>query len=322
MKLNIYFACVVLCASSHVAARQPDWAKIYQQASPSVVSIYALHQPNIPANQQTQFNTATSSYGSGFFIDQDGYILTNAHVIANASQILIRLNSKQQQIAQLVGQDRLSDLAVLKVNMAVQPLRVAKNSSVKVGQAVATIGNPLGLEQFMTTGIISAPQREGVGEFSFPLLQSNLLLNVGYSGGPLINLQGQVIGINTQSMYSAQGAIGMSFAIPIQPALQIAAQLKQQQGHISHAYLGAAFQTDPLTQQVSISAIAPDSPAEKSGLQVGDIFLKCNHQTVTSESQIKNWLYSTMPKQQVELLILRQQHQINVSIMLSEQPVD
>lgn len=321
MKLNIYLACVVLCASSHVAARQPDWEKIYQQVSPSVVSIYALHQPNIPANQPTQFNTVTSSYGSGFFIDQDGYILTNAHVIANASQILIRLNSKQQQIAQLIGQDRLSDLAVLKINMTVQPLRVAKNPSVKVGQAVATIGNPLGLEQSMTTGIISAPQRDGVGEFSFPLLQSNLLLNVGYSGGPLINLQGQVVGINTQSMYSVQGAIGMSFAIPIQPALQIAAQLKQQ-GHVSHAYLGAAFQTDPLTQQVSISAIAPDSPAEKSGLQVGDIFLKWNHQAVTSESQIKNWLYSTMPKQQVELLILRQQHQINVSIMLSEQPVD
>ncbi|MCG2574826.1 trypsin-like peptidase domain-containing protein [Acinetobacter sp. ME22] len=317
----MYLACVVLCVSSHVAARQPDWAKIYQQASPSVVSIYALHQPNIAANQQTQFNTATSSYGSGFFIDQDGYILTNAHVIANASQILIRLNSKQQQIAQLIGQDRLSDLAVLKINMTVQPLRVAKNPSVKVGQAVATIGNPLGLEQSMTTGIISAPQREGVGEFIFPLLQSNLLLNVGYSGGPLLNPQGQVIGINTQSMYSAQGAIGVSFAIPIQPALQIAAQLKQQ-GHVSHAYLGAAFQTDPLTQQVSISAIATDSPAEKSGLQVGDIFLKWNHQTVTNESQIKNWLYSTMSKQQVELLILRQQHQINVSIMLSEQPVD
>lgn len=321
MKLNMYLACVVLCASSHGVAHQPDWEKIYQQASPSVVSIYALHQPNIPANQPTQFNTATSSYGSGFFIDQDGYILTNAHVIANASQILIRLNSKQQHIAQLIGQDRLSDLAVLKVNMTVQPLRVAQNPSVKVGQAVATIGNPLGLEQSMTTGIISAPQREGVGEFSFPLLQNNLLLNVGYSGGPLLNPQGQVIGINTQSMYSAQGAIGMSFAIPIQPALQIATQLKQQ-GHISHAYLGAAFQTDPLTQQVSISAIAPDSPAEKSALQVGDILLKWNHQAVTHESQIKSWLYSTMPKQQVKLLILRQQHQINVSIMLTEQPVD
>lgn len=320
MNLKLYVSCLIF-SSSHLFAEQPDWVKIYQHVSPSVVSIYVLHPPHSSLTAQAGESDATTSYGSGFFIDRDGFILTNAHVVANASQILVRLNSKQQQAAQLIGQDRLSDLAVLKVNWASQPMHILRQEMIKVGEPVAAIGNPFGLEQSMTTGIISAPPREGVGELIFPLLQSNLLLNVGYSGGPLLNQQGQLIGMNTQSLYSKQGSLGVSFAIPIQPALQIAAQLKQY-GKVSHAYVGAAFETNQLTQQVSITAIAPDSPAEKSGLQVGDIILQWNHVDVRSDLQIKNWLYTATSQQRIELLILRQQNQHNLSVTLTEQPVD
>jgi serine protease Do len=271
--------------------------------------------------------------GSGFLISSDGYVLTNAHVVVNAEDVTVRLaDNKREFKAKLVGLDRRTDLALLKIDATNLPTVTLGNSAeLKVGEWVAAIGSPNGFVNTITAGIVSAKGRTLPDESFVPFIQTDVAVNPGNSGGPLLNLKGEVVGINSMSYSGSGGYTGVSFAIPIEVALDVSKQL-QATGTVSRGRLGVNIQE--LTQELAMSfkldsaagaliaGVEKGGPAEKAGLQRGDVILKYDGKAVESSIELPRWVASSKPGTVANLDVWHQGASRSIQVTLGEFPVE
>jgi serine protease Do len=245
------------------------------------------------------------SLGSGFIISPDGVILTNAHVVDGAQQVQVKLPDRREFKARVIGEDKRTDVAVLKINASHLPVvSIGNPNLLKPGQWVLAIGEPFGFENTVTQGIVSATSRSLPSDTLVPFIQTDVPINPGNSGGPLFNLQGQVVGINSQIYSRTGGYMGLSFAIPIDVALNVAHQLRST-GHVVRGRLGVSIQdvSEGLAssfglhqvQGALIASVEPNSPAAHAGLQPSDIVLRYNGQPVTTASDLQRLVTATRP---------------------------
>jgi len=270
------------------------------------------------------------SLGSGFIISADGYILTCAHVVENASEIIVRLTDRREFLAKAIGADRRSDVALLKIDARGLPtVRIGNPGQVRVGEWVLAIGSPFGFENSATAGIVSAKGRSLPRENYVPFIQTDVAINPGNSGGPLFNMRGEVIGINSQIYSRTGGFMGLSFAVPIDIAIQVSQQLKSG-GKVRRGWLGVTIQdvTRELAESFGmkrpsgalIADILSDSPAARTDLQVGDIVTEYEGQAINLSSDLPPLVGRTVPGTRVRLGILRGGKPKNVGLTIAELP--
>jgi serine protease Do/serine protease DegQ len=325
----------------------PTLAPMLNRATPAVVNIatvghvetrqnpllqdplfrHFFDMPSKPRQQRVQ------SLGSGVIVDaSNGYVLTNVHVIERADEITVTLHDGRRFSARLIGSDPDSDVAVVQIppDDSLTELPLADSDQLQVGDFVVAIGNPFGLGQTVTSGIVSALGRTGLGIEGYEdFIQTDASINPGNSGGALVNLRGELIGINTAILAPGGGNVGIGFAIPINMAEQIMQQLIQY-GEISRGRLGVTAQdlTPDLaqafgignTQGTVIARIDPGSPAEKAGLRVGDIILEINGKAISTSADVRNRLGLLRVGSSVEITVLRDRHRrtLNASIEATE----
>ncbi|OIJ38408.1 MULTISPECIES: Do family serine endopeptidase [Acinetobacter] len=351
VKHGIFAATLTMTALQAGAATPVDFSNLVAQVSPAVVSVNVvkkmseeeLLQQQIPdilrrffGNQviipQPRAPQEKTGYGSAFFISKDGYLLTNHHVIENASKVTITLNDRREIDATVVGSDERTDVALLKVNGAGFPeLRTGDVGRLRVGEPVLAIGSPFGFDYSASAGIVSAKMRNMMGETAVPFIQTDVALNPGNSGGPLFNQQGEVVGVNSRIFSGTGGYMGLSFSIPIDVAMEVADQLKRN-GKVTRSYLGVSLQDIDRNLAESyklskpegslVTQIAPNSPAAKAGLQAGDVILKYNGTGISRTSELLNYLNRSAPKQQIQLEVLRDDKRRNINATLSAAPDD
>ncbi|MHB8954012.1 MAG: DegQ family serine endoprotease [Pirellulaceae bacterium] len=254
--------------------------------------------------------------GSGVIVSEDGYILTNNHVVQGADEVTVRLSDRRELSAEVVGTDKPTDIAVLKVKAnGLHPAKFGDSSSLQVGQWALAMGSPFGLDQTVTAGIVSAVGRVGMGITDYEdFIQTDAAINPGNSGGPLVNLKGEVIGINTAIASRSGGYQGVGFSIPSNMARYVMESIINK-GGVTRGYLGAVIQdlTEDLARSfgydsnegVLISSVVPDGPAAKAGLQEGDIVTRVNDKKVSGATELRNAIAATEPNSQVALEIHR-----------------
>jgi S1-C subfamily serine protease len=323
---------------------------IYKRDAPGVVFITAqiVQQTDNFFFPQTQRGTAT---GSGFVIDDDGNILTNAHVIQGATSLTVKFSDEKSVKAKVVGRDVSTDLALIKVDpdgLDLHPLELGNSKTVKVGDPTVAIGNPFGLERTLTTGVVSALQRRISAPNGFSIdnvIQTDAAINPGNSGGPLIDATGKVIGINSQIQTgdSGNGNVGIGFAVPIETAQRIIPQLKKS-GSVTRAYLGLTSITIsraledlnlPADKGVLVESVAPGSPAAKAGLRDGDVAAQLNGQniqlggdiivamdgkTITTSTGLADVIGSKKPGDKVDITVLRGGKRKTLTVKLGTRP--
>ena len=313
----------------------PDFTTLVSRAGPAVVNIHVYKistpepdEPNPPLGAPPTHAPRVTGSGSGFVISPNGVILTNRHVVADASKVTVKFTDKREFPAQVIGVDELTDVAVLKVEADGLPSVVLGDSSrLAVGQWVLAIGAPLGLERTATQGIISALGRSLPSDSYVPFIQTDVPINPGNSGGPLFDLNGQVVGINSQIVSTSGGYMGLSFAIPIDTAIEVATQILTQ-GHATHGWLGASAQD--LSQELAraygldnprgalINEISPASPAEKAGLQAGDIILAVDDFTIVDTADLPPRIGASKPGESRLLTLLRDGKVNKVSVRIGD----
>ena len=266
------------------------------------------------------------SYGSGFIVSPDGFVLTNAHVVQGAQQIQVKLTDKREVRAKLVGLDRRTDVALLKIDAASLPtVKIGDPNTLKVGEWVAAIGAPFGFDNTVTAGIVSAKGRSLPNENYTPFIQTDVAINPGNSGGPLFNLKGQVVGINSQIYSRSGGFMGISFAIPIDVAMNVADQLRTT-GKVQRGQLGViiqevsydlakSFELDKATGAL-IARVLPGSPAAKAGLQVGDIVRSVNGEEVRASSDLPVMVGAIAPGKEITLGVWRKGKETDIKVQL------
>lgn len=270
------------------------------------------------------------SLGSGFIISTDGYILTCAHVVDNSTEIMVRLTDRREFLAKTVGIDRKSDVALLKIAATGLPaVKVGDPGKVRVGEWVLAIGSPFGFEASATAGIVSAKGRSLPRENYVPFIQTDVAINPGNSGGPLFNLRGEVIGINSQIYSRTGGFMGLSFAVPIDIAMQAAQQLKTS-GHVRRGWIGVTIQdvTRELAESFGmkrpsgalIADILADSPAAKSDLQVGDVVIDYEGKRINLSSDLPPLVGQTVPDTRTRLTVLRNGQPHVIAVTIAELP--
>lgn len=273
------------------------------------------NMPKGPHGFQFERKQKTQAQGSGFIISNDGYIITNTHVIENALKITVRLADKRQFQATLIGADKLSDIALLKIDTNNLPFVAFGNSDkLDVGEWVVAIGTPFGLDYTATQGIISALSRSLPSETYVPFIQTDAAVNPGSSGGPLFNLKGQVIGVNSQIYSRSGGYMGVSFAIPINIVKNVTEQLKSN-GKVSRGWLGVGIQNvnEDLAKSFGmentdgslVSSISPNSPAERAGFRVGDVIINFDNQAVESAKVLPLIVGSTPIGKNISVTVIR-----------------
>lgn len=272
------------------------------------------------------------SLGSGFIISEDGYILTNKHVVSEADEIIVRMTDRREFSAKLIGADARSDIALVKIEAEGLPVvEIGSSAKLKVGEWVLAIGSPFGFDHSVTAGIVSAKGRSLPSENYVPFIQTDVAINPGNSGGPLFNLDGKVVGVNSQIYSRSGGFMGLSFAIPIDVAMDVAEQLKSK-GRVSRGWLGVLIQdvTGELAESFRmdrprgalVSRVLPDSPSDKAGLQVGDVILKYNGTELRSSAELPPLVGSSRVDRPAELEILRGGKQIKVLVNIGELPAE
>jgi len=355
-RLLLAMAAVALFATQAQAAQLPDFTGLVEQNSASVVNISTVQRvtskrrmphieiPDLPEDSPfgdlfrhffegeggEGVQRDAKSLGSGFIISGDGYILSNYHVVKDAEEVIVRLNDRRELQADLVGFDKRSDIALLKINATDLPVaRIGSSEQLKRGEWVLAIGSPFGFESSVTAGIVSATGRNLPSENYVPFIQTDVAINPGNSGGPLFNLDGEVVGINSQIYSRTGGYMGLSFAIPIEVAMDVVKQLKQS-GHVSRGWLGVLIQdvTRELAESFGmqqpegalIAQVLPEGPAEKSGLRVGDIILSFNGHRVESSGKLPPLVGRTSVGKSVPVEILRDGKRKQLAITLGELP--
>ncbi|NCF27832.1 MAG: Do family serine endopeptidase [Gammaproteobacteria bacterium] len=272
----------------------------------------------------------SQSLGSGFIISSDGYIISNNHVIKNADEVIVRLSDRREFNAKIIGADERSDIALLKIDAEDLPTaRLGTDYNLKVGEWVLAIGSPFGFDYSVTAGIVSAKGRSLPRENYVPFIQTDVAINPGNSGGPLFNLDGEVVGVNSQIFSRTGGFMGLSFAIPIDVAMDVAEQL-QDKGRVSRGWLGVLIQdvTRELAESFGmgkpggalIAKVLPDSPAEGAGFQVGDVVLSFNEHEVKRSSDLPPIVGRTRVGKRVPVEVLRNGESRTLYVVTAELP--
>lgn len=272
------------------------------------------------------------SLGSGFIISSDGFVLTNSHVVESADEIIVRTSDRREFLAKLVGTDKRSDIALLKVESKDLPaVKLGTAKDLKVGEWVLAIGSPFGFEHSATAGIVSAKGRSLPSENYVPFIQTDVAINPGNSGGPLFNLDGEVIGMNSQIYSRTGGFMGLSFAIPIDMAMDVVEQLKTT-GRVSRGWLGVLIQdvTRELAETFGmdqpkgalVAQVLENSPAEKAGLQVGDVILGFDGKGVVTSGSLPPLVGASRVNESAKLEVLRGGRIEQVEVVIGELPED
>lgn len=275
-----------------------------------------------------EFNN--KSLGSGFIIDGDGYVVTNHHVVRDADEIIVRLNDRRELKAKVVGSDERSDVAVLKINADNLPtVKTGKSEKLKVGEWVMAIGSPFGFDHSVSVGVVSAIGRNLPSENYVPFIQTDVAINPGNSGGPLFNLAGEVVGINSQIYSRTGGFMGLSFAIPIDIAMDVVKQLKTK-GKVSRGWLGVLIQdvNRELAESFGmkqpkgavILRVLEDSPAEKAGFKVGDVVIKFNDHEIHRSSDLPLAVGRTAINSKVRVNVIREGKAKTLWVTIGELP--
>ncbi|KPW84870.1 Alginate biosynthesis regulator, serine protease MucD/AlgY [Pseudomonas congelans] len=353
-RMKSYFSLIaaVLMLGQVVTAHAenlPDFTGLVEQASPAVVNISTRQKlpDRAVANQQMpdleglppmlrEFlersmppgsrppgsgagkgdrQREAQSLGSGFIISPDGYVLTNNHVIDGADEILVRLSDRSELKAKLVGTDPRTDVAVLKIDGKDLPTaKLGNSNTLKVGEWVLAIGSPFGFDHSVTKGIVSAKGRSLPNDTYVPFIQTDVAINPGNSGGPLFNMAGEVVGINSQIFTRSGGFMGLSFAIPIDVAMDVANQLKAN-GKVSRGWLGVVIQevNKDLAESFGldkpagalVAQVLEDGPAAKGGVQVGDVILSANGQPIVMSADLPHLIGNLKDGSKAELEVIR-----------------
>lgn len=272
------------------------------------------------------------SLGSGFIISADGYVLTNAHVVDNADEITVRLTDKREYKAKVIGADRRTDVALIKIDASGLPtVRFGDPNKLRVGEWVVAIGSPFGFDNSVTAGIVSAKGRSLPQENFVPFIQTDVAINPGNSGGPLFNLRGEVVGINSQIYSRTGGFMGLSFAIPIDVAMDIQSQLRTV-GRVQRGRIGVVIQEVskelaesfglPKPQGALVNAVEKSGPAEKAGIEVGDIITKFDGKPVNSSGDLPRIVGSTKPGNRASMEVFRKGSSRDLTVTVGELPED
>jgi serine protease Do len=352
-------------AQSAIVKGLPDFTELVEMVGPSVVNIRTLEKvrsssfngngmdeetqelfrrffgipmpsiPNVPnaprqAPKQGRNPAPEESQlrgvGSGFVLTADGYIMTNAHVVEGADEVLVTLTDKREFKAKIIGADKRTDVAVVKIAaMGLPAVKVGDVSKLKVGEWVMAIGSPFGLDNSVTAGIVSAKQRD-TGDY-LPFIQTDVAINPGNSGGPLINMRGEVVGINSQIYSRSGGFMGISFAIPMDEAIRVSEQLRAK-GRVTRGRIGV--QIEPVTKEIAesiglgkaqgalINQIEPGAPADKAGLEAGDVILKIDGKPIEKSSDLPRLVGNTPPGTKSNLTVFRRGATKELSILIAE----
>jgi S1-C subfamily serine protease len=323
-------------------------SEIYASARKGVVQVLAT---SVVSDNPFFGSRENRALGSGFVIDKAGHVVTNYHVVENATRVEVSFSANDEMPATVVGADPSTDIAVLRIrdaqNRSLTPLELGTSSGIEVGDAVVAIGNPFGLERTVTAGIVSALQREITAPNGFAIdqvIQTDAAINHGNSGGPLLNADGRVIGVNAQIETETGGNVGIGFAIPIDTVKEVVSQLLEH-GRVEHAYIGIemATITDELAANVRLPAdsgvliqvVRRGSPAEEAGLRGGttqvvvdgesylvggDVITKADGQVVESAEQLRSVVTSKQPGEELPLEIQREDETTEVTVTLGRQP--
>ena len=286
--------------------------------------------PGLPGNRGPRQDIPARGAGSGFIVSPDGYILTNAHVVRDADEVEVKLIDKRKFVAKVVGADNRTDVAIIKIPAGNLPsVKLGDPARLRVGEAVAAIGSPFGFENSVTAGIVSAKGRSLPSENYVPFIQTDVPINPGNSGGPLFNMKGEVVGINSQIYSRSGGYQGVSFAIPIDLAMEVADQLKKS-GKVSRGWLGVAIQevTADLAESFGldrprgalVSQVQADSPAAKAGLQASDVILGFDGKPVENAGDLPRMVGLARPGARVPLQVWRKGRLQTLSTVLGEMP--
>lgn len=333
----------------------PDFTDLVEQVGPSVVNIRTLEKvaargglngmdeemqeffkrfgvplPNLPRQQRPQRphqeEEQPRGVGSGFILSADGYVMTNAHVVEGADEVLVTLTDKREYKARIVGTDKRTDVAVVKIEATGLPaVRIGDSSRLRVGEWVLAIGSPFGLESTVTAGIVSAKQRE-TGDY-LPFIQTDVAINPGNSGGPLINMRGEVVGINSQIYSRSGGYMGIAFAIPVDEAMRVSEQLRAS-GRVTRGRIGV--QIGQVTKDVAeslglgkqqgalVTGVESGSPAEKAGIEAGDIITRFDGKTIEKIADLPRLVGNTKPGSKSTVTVFRRGSARDLSIVIAE----
>ncbi|MCB1724059.1 MAG: DegQ family serine endoprotease [Chromatiaceae bacterium] len=345
---------LALLAGGAAQARSlPDFTDLAESNSPAVVNISSeqkthVHRnlpkdfsiPDLPEN--SPFNELfkhffgegmddfaereTQSLGSGFVISSDGYILTNHHVVSDADSVQVRFSDRSTYEARVIGSDKASDVALVKIDAENLPtVKIGRSSDLKVGEWVLAIGSPFGFDHTVTAGIVSAKGRSLPSENYVPFIQTDVAINPGNSGGPLINMDGEVIGVNSQIYSRTGGFMGLSFSIPIELAMNVADQLRDH-GSVSRGYLGVLIQDVDRDLAESfgmgqphgalVSRVMPGSPADQAGIRVGDVITEFNGRQLLNSSQLPPLVGTSRIDEPARLKVLRGGKERDISVVV------
>ncbi|MBI4742290.1 MAG: DegQ family serine endoprotease [Betaproteobacteria bacterium] len=286
--------------------------------------------PRQPGIQGAPRDFESRSLGSGFIVSADGYVLTNAHVVESADEILVRLTDKREFKAKVIGADKRTDVALIKIDAAGLPaVHLGDPNALRVGEWVVAIGSPFGFDNSVTAGIVSAKGRSLPQENFVPFIQTDVAINPGNSGGPLFNMKGEVVGINSQIYSRSGGFMGISFAIPIDVAMEVQGQLRAN-GKVSRGRIGVVIQevTKELAdsfglskaQGAAVSSVEKGSPADKAGVEAGDVILKFDGKMIAGSSDLPRIVGAIRPGTRISMQIWRKGATREVSVVVGEVP--
>lgn len=352
----IHFGWILFIFASYAVAQNlPDFTALVEKQGPSVVNIsttthitqaqrgmpnipeddplfeffkrFAPQQPGEGGGNQREFDS--QSLGSGFIVSADGYILTNAHVVEKADEINVKLTDGREFKAKVIGTDTRTDVGLIKIEATnLQKVTMGDPGKMKVGEWVVAIGSPFGFENSVTAGIVSAKGRN-LQEALVPFIQTDVAVNPGNSGGPLFNMRGEVVGINSQIFSRTGGFMGLSFAIPIDIAMNVSDQLKTT-GKVSRGWLGVVIQ--PVTKELAdsfnlpkaegalVAAVEKGGPADRAGIEAGDVVTKVDGKVVSGSTDLPRFITAIRPGTKAVLDVVRKGAHRQISVTLGEFP--
>ena len=338
----------------------PDFTELVEQVGPSVVNIRTMEKlssrqgptagidpemleffkrfgipvPQMPRQQRPQKPDSDeeqpSGLGSGFILTSDGYVMTNAHVVDGADEVLVTLTDKREFKAKIVGADKRTDVAVVKIDATGLPaVKIGDVNQLKVGEWVMAIGSPFGLDNTVTAGIVSAKQRD-TGDY-LPFIQTDVAINPGNSGGPLLNMRGEVVGINSQIYSRSGGFMGISFSIPIDEAVRVSDQLRAT-GRVVRGKIGVQISAvgKDVAESIGlgkahgalVTGIEAGSPAEKAGIEAGDVITKFDGKPLDKLADLPRWVGNTKPGNKSTVTVFRRGKSLDLPITVVEVPAD
>ncbi len=320
---------VVFVETKVVSTRQNSFGDF---SNPFQGDDFFRHFFGVPQQQQ-QPPQVQKGQGSGFIISNDGYIVTNRHVVTDGAEITVKLNDGREFDAKLIGEDPTTDIALLKIEARSLPyLTLGDSDTLKVGQWIIAVGNPLGLQASLTVGVVSATGRNNLDITKIEdFIQTDAAINRGNSGGPSMNLDGEVIGMNTAIASSMGGNIGIGFAIPSNMIRHVVEQL-QSDGAVSRGFMGVLLQ--PVDKNLAqafdlestdgalVADISSDSPAARAGIKQGDIITKYNHRKVTNIASLRNSILMMKPGTKVAFTVLRDGKTLKVPVEIGSSPYE